>query len=69
MSKTPYQCPKCGNATCETGEMRTEGGWFSAWFDVSTRRFSFVACTRCGYTDLYKVPLGKLGQVVDFLIT
>ena len=49
--------------------MRAEGGGISAIFDVNNRRFTDVACRQCGYTDFYKVPIGKLSQVVDFLVT
>ena len=62
-----YVCVKCGGTDHRTDEMRTEGGFLSAAFDVSTNRFTAVSCTNCGYTELYRAGLGGGSKLFDFL--
>lgn len=62
-----YTCIKCNGTDYRRDEMRAEGGFWSAAFDVSTNRFSAVSCTRCGYTELYRTNLGSGSKVFDFL--
>ena len=64
-----YICPKCNGTDYQKGEIRTEGGWLSAAFDVSTHRFIAVTCQHCGYTDLYRKDIGTGSKVFDFLMT
>jgi len=61
-----YTCPKCGNTQCEVGEFRATGGFLSKIFDVQSKRFSTVTCTRCKYTEIYKTKSSTLGNVFDF---
>jgi predicted nucleic-acid-binding Zn-ribbon protein len=61
-----YICPKCGNTSFETDEIRTTGGAFSKIFDVQNKKFTTVSCTRCKYTELYKGTTSKLGNILDF---
>jgi predicted nucleic-acid-binding Zn-ribbon protein len=61
-----YICPKCGNTSFETDEIRTTGGAFSKIFDVQNKKFTTVTCTRCKYTELYKGTTSKLGNILDF---
>lgn len=63
-----WQCPKCGGGQRETGELRAHGGFWSSAFDVSTRRFSYIACQQCGYTEFYKADLTASSKVFDFLV-
>ena len=62
-----YSCPKCGNAAFESSEMRATGGFFTKIFDIQTKRFTTVTCTRCRYTELYKTDSSTLGNIFDFL--
>lgn len=64
-----YVCVKCGGTEHRNDEMRAEGGFWSAAFDVSTNRFTAVTCLRCGYTELYRSGLGGGSKVFDFLTT
>ena len=47
MERLNYTCPKCGNMQYEIGEFRAAGGFLSKVFDVQSKRFSTVTCTRC----------------------
>jgi len=61
-----YKCPKCGNRQAEVGEMRVSGGFWAKIFDVQNKKYSSVTCTRCAYTEFYRVDSSKLGSVFDF---
>lgn len=62
----PYECPKCGNTTCETGQMRATGGFWSKVFDVQRRKFTTVTCARCRYTELFAAESNTLSDIFDF---
>lgn len=63
-----YECPKCGGTAYRKNEIRTEGGFLSAAFDVSTNRFMAVSCETCGYTELYRTNISGGSQFFDFLV-
>jgi predicted nucleic-acid-binding Zn-ribbon protein len=66
---TSFKCVKCGGTEYSRKEMRAEGGWLSAAFDVSTNRFIAVSCEHCGYTELYRKNAGAGSKVFDFLVS
>lgn len=61
-----YKCPKCANNTCEIGEMRVAGGFWSKIFDVQASKYSAVICGRCRYTEFFRADSSKLGSIFDF---
>jgi hypothetical protein len=63
-----YVCPKCGSKTCTVGEIRVAGSFITKIFNIQNRRFTSVTCSMCKYTELYNVPSGKLGDVLDFFV-
>ena len=64
---TMWKCPRCECPGREVGEIRVSGGFWSSFFDVSSRRFNTVSCKRCGYTELYKMDISGTSQIIDFL--
>ncbi|MBB6480437.1 zinc ribbon domain-containing protein [Spirochaeta isovalerica] len=60
-----YRCPKCGNTRYETDEFRATGGMLSKVFDVQSKRFTTVSCTRCRFTELYKADSSMMGNIFD----
>ena len=66
MSELNYTCPKCSNTQYEVGELRAAGGFFTKVFDIQSKRFSTVTCTRCKYTEIYKADSNMLGNIFDF---
>jgi len=50
-----FTCAKCGGHDKDTGELLGAGGALSSLFNASTRRFRSVSCTRCGYTEFYRI--------------
>ena len=61
-----YRCDKCGNTAFESSEFRATGGFLTKIFDIQSKRFTTVTCTRCKYTELYKCDQSALGNVFDF---
>ena len=64
-----FACAKCGSNEYSRNEMRAEGGFLSAAFDVSTNRFIAVSCKRCGFTELYRKDIAGASRVFDFLVS
>jgi len=62
-----YICIKCGNNAFESSEFRATGGFLTKIFDIQSKKFTTVTCTRCQYTELYKGDQSTLGNVFDFM--
>jgi predicted nucleic-acid-binding Zn-ribbon protein len=62
-----YSCPKCGNKQYEVGEVWAFSSFWTKLFQLHTRRFTFLTCQRCKYTELYKVPKKEIGEVINFM--
>ena len=70
-SKDPelkYTCPKCGNKEYEIGEMWAFSSFWSKMLQLHTRRFTFISCLNCRYTEFYKVPKKEIGEVINFMV-
>jgi uncharacterized protein len=61
-----YTCPKCSNKEYEIGEMWTFSSFWTKMFELHTRRFTYLTCQNCKYTEIYKVPKKKIGEVINF---
>ena len=66
MEQLNYQCPKCSNSQYEIGEFRATGGFWTKIFDIQSKRFTTLTCTKCTYTEIYKSHSSKLGNIFDF---
>jgi predicted nucleic-acid-binding Zn-ribbon protein len=66
MTQLNYTCPKCGNNAYDVGEFRATGGFLTKVFDIQSKRFTTVSCTRCRYTELYMADSSMLGNIFDF---
>jgi len=66
MTGLNFTCPKCKNNACEVSEFRATGGFLTKIFDIQTKKFSTVTCTRCKYTEIYKADSSMLGNIFDF---
>jgi uncharacterized protein len=62
-----YTCPKCGNKEYEIGEMWTKGNLWTSFLDFYSRRFTFVTCKKCRFTEFYKVTRKKLAETINFM--
>lgn len=64
-ASTNFKCAKCANTEYEASEFRAAGGFLSKLFDVQSRKFTTVTCTRCKYTEMYKADSSALGNIFD----
>ena len=62
-----YTCPKCGNKQYEIGEIWTVGSIWTRMFELHNRRFTFVSCEKCRFTELFKVPQKNIGEAFNNL--
>lgn len=70
MEHRNWHCPKCNNRTFETDSIATTGTGFSKFFDIQNRKFATVSCSRCGYTEMYKMgKFDNLSNIFDFIST
>jgi hypothetical protein len=60
-----FKCAKCAHDQYETSEFRATGGFLSKLFDIQSRKFTTVSCTRCKYTEMYKADSSALGNIFD----
>ncbi len=61
-------CPKCGSFEFEIGEAYIAGSFLAKLFDVQNRKFTSVTCTKCQYTEFYRIPVKKIHNVLDFMM-
>ena len=62
-----FICAKCSNTAFESSEFRATGGFLTKIFDIQSKKFTTVTCTRCKFTELYKGDQSTLGNVFDFM--
>ncbi len=66
--KLRFQCAKCKNSACETGEIRAAGGFWTKLFNIQSQRFSTFTCNQCGFTEVYKRKTKTGENVLDFFV-
>jgi hypothetical protein len=60
-----YTCPKCGNKQYEIGEIWTVGSIWTRIFEIHNRKFTFLSCQKCKYTEFYKVPQKNISEIMN----
>jgi predicted nucleic-acid-binding Zn-ribbon protein len=63
--RTKKACPKCGGFDFEIGEAYIAGSLLAKLFDIQNRKFTSLTCTKCHYTEYYKIPVKKIQNVLD----
>jgi len=66
MQHDNWVCPKCRNKEFETDQFAATGGGLTKIFDVQSKKFTTVTCSRCKFTEIYKADTSTLGNVFDF---
>jgi predicted nucleic-acid-binding Zn-ribbon protein len=59
-----FNCPKCGNKEYEIGKFVAQK---NRWSNLNMQQFTTVSCTRCCFTEIYKVPLREFDEVAKFI--
>jgi len=62
------QCPKCSNNTYEIGEAYFPGSLAAKILNLQYRKYTSVTCTKCFYTEFYKIPIKKIQNVLDLMV-
>ncbi len=68
MNRLNYHCPKCQNTQYETDQFRAAGGFWTKVFNIQTKKFTTVICSRCRYTEIYQADSSMLGNIFDFFV-
>lgn len=63
-----FKCAKCGNNQYEIGEIWAVGTILTRIFGFHNKRFTYISCQRCHFTEYFKVPQKKLGEVYNFIV-
>lgn len=66
MTGFDFKCAKCGNNQCDIDEFRATGGFLTKIFDVQSKKFTTVTCSRCKYTEIFRADSSMLGNIFDF---
>jgi len=45
--------------------IRTTGSGITRFLNVQNQKYNTVSCTKCGYTELYRLDGGGLGNILD----
>ena len=63
-----YICPKCGKKGYpEVGELNITSGLIGRILNLQSERFTYIACRRCRFTEIYKTETSGLSNILDFL--
>ena len=65
MANRTFSCTKCTGTQYKTGQLRTTGSGLSRFFNIQNQKYATVACTACGYTELYRLDGSGLGNILD----
>ena len=64
-SEYKFECMKCNCNDFEVGQLRGKGGIFSAVFNFNNKRFYYISCNSCGFTEFYKRDLSGRQKALD----
>ena len=67
MERSQYSCIKCNGTEYKTGEIRTTGSGISRFLNFQNQKFATVSCSKCGYTEIYRMGSGPIGNILDVL--
>ena len=67
MAKQTYSCMKCKGTEYRTGELRATGSGISRFLNLQNQKYATVSCAACGYTELYRLGGGGIGNIIDVL--
>ena len=68
METRQYSCIKCAGTDYSAGEIRTTGSGISRFLNLQNQKFATVSCTRCGYTEVYRLDAsGTIANIFDIL--
>ncbi len=63
-----YTCVKCQGHDYEHGRLFGASDAMAAVYNLETRKFMYISCKNCGYTEFYKKDLGLAFRILDMLV-
>ncbi len=69
MNEIQYKCMKCGNDNYEEFAVSTTGGFLTKILNMQANKFKAIACTKCGYTELFKGAKAGIGESILDIFT
>ena len=63
-----YKCRNCGSDEYDLGEIHVTGSTIGKLFDIQGTKFQTITCRKCNYTELYKCPKDRFGNILDLFI-
>jgi predicted nucleic-acid-binding Zn-ribbon protein len=67
MEQHQFSCTKCSGTEYKSGEIRTTGSGLSRFLNLQNQKFATFSCSNCGYTELFRVDGGGVGNILDIL--
>ena len=65
MARRAYSYTKCDGTRYKTGELRTTGSGISRFLNLQNQKYGTVSCEEYGYTELYRLGGGRIGNILD----
>ena len=67
MQHEKWSCPKCIEKIYDIGEIRVTDSFWSKIFNIQSKRYSYVTCENCSYTEFYTSESSStMANVFDF---
>lgn len=68
-----FVCPKCGQRGAQSERLAMSGTGLSRLLEIQHKRYTFVSCHNCGYTEVYNLHTleGKdnVGTILEVLFS
>ena len=65
MAKKSYFCNKCQGTEYRAGEIRTTGSGITRFLNIQNQKYGTISCAICGYTELYRLDGGGIGNILQ----
>lgn len=67
-----FVCPKCKNHGGHVERLAMSGTGLSRLLEVQNKRYAFVSCRNCGYSEIYHLSIlegkgDRLGSILEIL--
>jgi uncharacterized protein len=59
MNMLEFTCPKCGNSNYEIGQFIATGSFWTNALKFHYKRFTTLSCSKCSFTEVYKMSKKK----------
>ena len=59
MNMLEFTCPKCGNTNYEIAQFLAPGNFWTRSIQFNYKHFTTLSCTKCHFTEVYKISRKK----------